>query len=238
MKRIIALVAGWALISYLCAVSPTGMLSVVQTARADTQCSNSPLTCGGGATFTGGTIANPLLSPDGTVALPGQAFANAPSTGAWRGNNNLGWSRNGVGFFELNSLANGAVAVPPTGVYGFATAALTGTDTIDTYLAKDHTGGLRVVGTETSPAVSACGTGGSSVGSDSIMVITGGTGGVATSCTITLNGTYGSAPSCTVTSRGAVTGQSYTVSTTQVVITTTAAFPTGNIWDIHCIRPS
>lgn len=39
---------------------------------------------GGGGGFTGGAINNPILTPDGTKALPGWSFALEPSSGVYR----------------------------------------------------------------------------------------------------------------------------------------------------------
>jgi hypothetical protein len=78
-------------------------------------------------------------------------------------------------------------------------------------------------GAVNSPAVSACGTSPSIVGSDNAGEVTTGTGS-PTSCTITFATAYAVQPVCIVRDRTATTTiNSYTISTTALVVTTSAA---------------
>jgi hypothetical protein len=75
----------------------------------------------------------------------------------------------------------------------------------------------------TAPAVTSCGTSPSIVGSDTAGEVTTGTA-TPTACTITFNKAYAAQPYCTVADRSTQANlTSYTVSTTAIVLTNTAA---------------
>lgn len=103
-----------------------------------------------------------------------------------------------------------------------------------------YAGGYMSVGTKvrtagSAPAPSACGTSPTISGSDLAGLVTTGTG-TPTSCTITFNAAYAAEPYCVV--RGKVQSQvtDYTVSSSAIVVTTTATDNVAIIY--HCIARS
>lgn len=95
--------------------------------------------------------------------------------------------------------------------------------------------GTKIRAAGSAPAVSSCGTGPTISGSDLAGLVVTGTG-TPTSCTITFNAAYSSEPYCTVQTKVAAHLTSYTVSTTAIVVTTTA---TDNVnIEYHCFARS
>lgn len=180
------------------------------------------------STFVGGSVANPILLPDGTAGGPALAFASETT---------LGWYRSAAGTMNLvgGSLqvpAGGTLSwpgrliqqVPADGLFKVFNGGATAGSTLKIDALPTVASGFG-----TSPAITA----GSTALDGSVNV---GTGGVATTGTITFGGTaYPSAPFCVYSTQttNAVTRGAPT--TTQLVLNSTTAWTASDLVSWHCI---
>lgn len=141
-----------------------------------------------------------LIAPEaGAQSSPGLYNGQVPTAGQWNSYFAAKQDYNS-GFFGLSYTWTGA----------------------QTWSAKS-TFGAHVALTGSSPSLSSCGTSPAITGSDSAGEVTTGTG-TPTSCTITFSSAYVTQPVCMVQDRTLASNlTSYTVSTTAIVATTSAA---------------
>lgn len=95
----------------------------------------------------------------------------------------------------------------------------------------------RMIFTAATPAIGACGTSPSVIGSDNAMFITVGTGGAATSCAATFSGTGfpTNAPICASNSDTDIIGLKVVTTTTTITITATTPFTASSHLHVICM---
>lgn len=187
-----------------------------------------------------GVVTSPQgLFPDGTALLPAVAYAAEPTTGFWRsgaatvtlqGALLTTGSINTSGELKVGSTnalywnARAVMSSPANGIMTVSNNAVT----IGSELKVDA---LPTVAANfgTSPSVTA----GSTPFSGQVNV---GTGGIATVGTINFNGTaFPSAPFCVVTANQGAGVQQVSMSTTQLSINTSVAWPASTLLNWMCI---
>lgn len=204
----------------------------------------------------GGTVATPLLAPDGSKALPSHSFSSEPSSG---------WYRAGAGDVRLsvlntdrfvagpstttvNAPDGGAYFIESNGSIQFNSATLNlassgstrisfPTPAADGNLKYTNNAGTRSIITDISgtPTCSTnCGTSPSVSGNNSLGTVTMGSTGVpASGWVLTFTNTWASAPQCTVTSAltSMVAGKAaiaVQTSTTTMTVTTNGTAPSNS----------
>lgn len=212
-------------------------------------------TFSGGSATTGNTSTTGVfLAGDGTVAAPAHSFTSEPDNGWYRpAANSIAYGSNGttaamtitsagqvttVGGGDFTT--QGGVNIGGAQKYGFTTTGSLATSANGVFLLRLNDTSIGVSlkadalptigsGFGTSPSVTA----GSTALAGSVNV---GTGGIATTGVITFNGTaFPSAPFCVADSGTSNTATRISTSTTQLTLSTTVAWLTGDLLSWICI---